>query len=53
MVLNCIAIAQIVLYRAEALGMTLAERRNLDVLEIKCLRRIVGVTFQDRLIVAC
>ena len=36
------------LYGAEALGMRSAERRKVNVLEIKCLRSFVGVSRMDR-----
>ena len=36
------------LYRAEAWGMRSAERRKVDVLEIKSLRSLVGVLRMDR-----
>ena len=37
-----------VLYGAEAWGMRSAERRNVNVLEMKCLRSLVGVSRMDR-----
>ena len=37
------------LYGAEARGMRSAERRNVNVLEIKCLRSLVRVPRMDRL----
>ena len=37
-----------VLYGAEAWGMRSAERRKVDVLEMKCLRSLVGVPRMDR-----
>ena len=37
-----------VLYRAEAWGMRSAERRKVNVLEMKCLRSLVGVSQMDR-----
>ena len=37
-------IVPMVLYRAEAYGMRSAERRKVNVLEIKCLRSLVGVS---------
>ena len=36
------------LYRAEASGMRSAERRKMNVLEMKCLRSLVGVSRMDR-----
>ena len=36
------------LYRAEAWGMRIAERRKVNVLEMKCLRSLVGVSRMDR-----
>ena len=36
------------LYRAEELGMRSAERRKVNVLEMKCLRSLVGVSRIDR-----
>ena len=36
------------LYGAKAWGMRSAERRNVNVLEIKCLRSLVGVSRMDR-----
>ena len=36
------------LYGAEAWGMRSAERRNVNVLELKCFRNLVGVTRLDR-----
>ena len=36
------------LYGAEAWGMRSAERRNVNVLEMKCLRSLVGVSRMDR-----
>ena len=36
------------LYGAEALGMRSAERKKVNVLEMKCLRRLVGVSRMDR-----
>ena len=41
-------IAPTVLYGAEAWGMKSAERRKVNVLEMKCLRRLVGVSRMDR-----
>ena len=35
-------------YVAEAWGMRSAERRKVNVLEIKCLRSLVGVSRMDR-----
>ena len=35
------------LYGAEALGMRSAERRKVNVLELKCLRSLVGVSRMD------
>ena len=37
-----------VLYGAEAWGMRSAERRKVNVLELKCLRSLVGVSRMDR-----
>ena len=36
------------MYGAEAWGMRSAERRNVNVLEMKCLRSLVGVSRMDR-----
>ena len=36
------------LYGAEAWGMRSAERKNVNVLEMKCLRSLVGVSRMDR-----
>ena len=36
------------LYGAEAWGVRCAERRKVNVLEMKCLRRLVGVSQMDR-----
>ena len=36
------------LYGAEAWGMKSAERRKVNILEIKCLRSLVGVSQMDR-----
>ena len=36
------------LYRAEAWGMKSAERRKVNILEMKCLRSLVGVSRMDR-----
>ena len=36
------------LYGEEALGMRSAERRKVNVLEIKCLRSLVGMSRMDR-----
>ena len=36
------------LYGAEAWGMRSAERRKMNVLEMKCLRNLVGVSRMDR-----
>ena len=36
------------LYGAEALGLKSAERRKVNVLEMKCLRSLVGVSRMDR-----
>ena len=36
------------LYGAETWGMRTAERRKVDVLEMKCLRSLVGVSRMDR-----
>ena len=41
------AIVPTALYGAEALGMRSAERRKVNVLEIKCLRSLVGVSRID------
>ena len=35
------------LYRAEAWGMRSAERRKMNVLEMKCLRSLVGVSLME------
>ena len=42
---NCIPMA---LYGAEAWGMRSAERRKVNVFEMKCLRSLVGVSRIDR-----
>ena len=42
------AIVPTALYGAEAWGMRSAERRNVNVLEMKCLRSLVGVSRMDR-----
>ena len=36
------------LYGAEALGLRSAKRRKVNVLEMKCLRSLVGVSQMDR-----
>ena len=36
------------LYGAEAWGMKSAERRKLNLLEVKCLRSLVGVSRMDK-----
>ena len=36
------------LYVAEALGMRSAERRKVNILQMKCLRSLVGVSRMDR-----
>ena len=36
------------LYRTETWGMRSAERRKVNVLEMKCLRSLVGVSLMDR-----
>ena len=36
------------LYGADAWGMRSAERRNVNVLEMKCLRSLVGMSRMDR-----
>ena len=41
-------IVRTVLYGAEAWGIRSAERRKVNVLEIKCLRNLVGVSRMDR-----
>ena len=41
-------IVQTALYGAEAWGMRSAERRKVNVLDMKCLRRLVGVSRMDR-----
>ena len=41
-------IAPTPLYEAEAWGMRSAERRKVNVLEMKCLRSLVGVSRMDR-----
>ena len=38
-----------VLYRAEAWGMRSAERKKLNVLEMKCLSCLVGVSLLERI----
>ena len=38
----------VVLFRAEAWGMRSAERWKVNVLEMKCLRSLVGVSPMDR-----
>ena len=38
----------IIVYGAEAWGMRIAERRNVNVLEMKCLRSLVGLSRMDR-----
>ena len=43
-----IVIVPTALYGAEAWGMRSAERRKMNVLEIKCLRSLVGVSRMDR-----
>ena len=43
-VINCTK----ALYLAEAWGMRSAERRKVNVLEMKCLRSLVGVSRMDR-----
>ena len=42
-------IAPTALYGAEAWGMRSAERRKVNVLEMKCLRSLVGVSRMDRI----
>ena len=42
---NCIPTA---LYGAEAWGLRSAERRKVNVFEMKCLRSLVGVSAMDR-----
>ena len=42
------AIVPTVLYGAEAWGMRSAERRKVNVLEMKCLRSFIGVSRIDR-----
>ena len=37
------------LYRADAWGMRSAERRKVNVIEMKCLRCLVGVSRMDRI----
>ena len=39
---------QTALYRAETWGMRSAERRKVNVFEMKCLRSLVGVSRMDR-----
>ena len=41
-------IAPTALYRAEAWGMRRAEKRKVNVLGMKCLRSLVGVSRMDR-----
>ena len=41
-------IVPMALHGAEALGMRSAERRKVNVLEMKCLRSLVGVARMDR-----
>ena len=41
-------IIQTALYGAESWGMRNAERRKVNVLEMKCLRSLVGVSRMDR-----
>ena len=41
-------IAPTALYGADAWGMRSAERRNVNVLKMKCLRRLVGVSRIDK-----
>ena len=41
-------IVKTALYRAEAWGMRSAERRKVNVLEMKCLKSLVGVSRMDR-----
>ena len=41
-------IVPMALYRADALGMRSAERRKVNVLEMKCWRSLVGVSLMDR-----
>ena len=41
-------ILSMALYEAEAWGMRSAERRKVDVLEMKCLRSLVGVSRMGR-----
>ena len=41
-------IVPMALYGAEAWGMRSAERRKVNVLELKCLRNLVGVSRMDR-----
>ena len=48
---NCLyegVIVPTALYRAEAWGMRSAERRKVNVLEIKCFRSLVGVSQMHR-----
>ena len=42
------AIVPTALHRAEAWGMRSAERRKVNVLDLKCLRSLVGVSRMDR-----
>ena len=42
------AIVATALYRAEAWRMRSAQRRKVNVLEMKCLRSLVGVSLMDR-----
>ena len=43
-----LVIVPMALYRVEAWGMRSAERRKVNVLEMKCLRSLVGVSRMDR-----
>ena len=46
---NRVIIVPMTLYEAETWGMRSSERRKENVLEIKCLRSLVGVSRMDRL----
>ena len=49
--MNCLyegVIVPMALYGAEACGVRSAERRKVNVLEMKCLRSLVGVSRMDR-----
>ena len=46
---KCGAIVQTALYGTEAWGLRSAKRRKVNVLEMKCLRNLVGVSHMDQL----